>query len=59
MSSSVESAVADVLDVARFTPGVGAVDVDIGERFLERIERMLCVILRAEQPGFLRGRRHE
>ncbi len=36
----VRVAVADVFDVARFSPDARAIDVDVGERFLERIERM-------------------
>src|SRR5437588_3773330 len=37
-----------VLDVARFTPHVHAVDVDISQRFLEWVKRMRGVVFCAE-----------
>src|SRR4051812_13135081 len=41
-----------ILDVARFAPNVHAVEVDVGQRFLEGIKRMLRIILRTEQSRF-------
>src|ERR1043166_2592858 len=38
---------ADVFDVARFAPDVHAVDVDVSQRFLERIKRMFGIPFRA------------
>src|SRR5450432_1669060 len=37
---------ADVLDVARFAPGIDDVDVDVGQGVIERVKRTLSVILR-------------
>mgnify|MGYP003694134791 CR=1 FL=1 len=48
MSSSGRHAETGVLDVARFTPHVHAVDVDISQRFLERVKRMRGIIFRPE-----------
>src|SRR5437588_11782962 len=50
---------ADVLDVARFAPDVHAVDVDVGQSFLERIKRMLGVEFRAKESRFLGGCAHK
>src|SRR4029450_5316139 len=44
---------AQVLDVARFAPNVHAVDVDIGERFLQGLKWMLCIPFRTQQTRFL------
>ena len=41
--------------VARFSPHIHAIDVDVGQRFLQWVERMERVILGAEQARFLRG----
>src|SRR5213078_2630750 len=43
---------ADVLDIACFSPEAQSIHVNVGQSFLERIERMLRVKLRAEQAGF-------
>jgi hypothetical protein len=48
-------AVADDLDVARRPDGLGAVDVEIGDGFRERVERALGVVAGAEETFFFGG----
>ena len=50
---------ADQCDVARPAPLVDAVLVDLGQSLVERVERVLGVILRAEQSLLLGGDREE
>ena len=50
---------ADDRDVLRAPPLVDAVDVDVGERLRERVERVTRVVLRAEQALLLGGHREE
>src|SRR5204862_1568999 len=38
---------ADVLDIARFSPEAQSIHVDVGQSFLERIPRTLCVTIPA------------
>ena len=51
--------VAQVFDVARFAPGIDGIDVDVGQRLLQRIKGMLRVKFRAEQSCFLGSRGYE
>ena len=48
-----------ILNIARFAPDVHAVEVDVGERFLQWIQRVFRIILRAEQSRFFGRRGHE
>src|SRR5262249_57227032 len=48
-----------ILNIARFAPDVHAVEVDIRQRFLQRIERMLRIKFCAEQSRFFGCGCHE
>src|SRR5439155_25784291 len=50
---------AQILNVARFAPDVHAVEVDVRQRFLQGIERMLRLKFGTEQSGFFGCRYHE
>ena len=48
-----------ILNIARFAPDVHAVEVDVRERFVQRIERVLRIKFCAEQSRFFGCRCHE
>src|SRR5947208_13650583 len=51
--------ITQVFDVARFPPWIHCVDIDVGERFFQRMKRMFCVKLRAKQSGFFSSGSHK